>query len=70
MHNGVFLVLEEVIDFYDQGGGDDPNKSPLLKPLQLSDQEKEDLLEFLNSLSGSELNISPPELPAYQPMDG
>ena len=68
MHNGVFLVLEEVVDFYDEGGGDDPNKSPLLKPLNLTDSEKEDLVEFLNSLSGSELLISPPELPPYVPM--
>ena len=70
MHNGVFFVLEEVIDFYDKGGGDDPNKSPLLKPLELTDQEKADLLEFLNSLSGSEVNISLPEFPAYQPITG
>ena len=69
MHHGVFLVLEEVIDFYDQGGGDDPNKSPLLKPLRLTEQEKADLLEFLRSLSGSELIIAPPELPAYAPTE-
>ncbi len=69
MHHGVFLVLEEVIDFYDQGGGDDPNKSPLLKPLRLTEQEKADLLEFLRSLGGSELTIAPPELPAYAPTE-
>jgi cytochrome c peroxidase len=65
MHDGVFLVLEEVIDFYDQGGGDDPNKSPLLRPLGLTDVEKQDLVEFLNSLAGSELIIDRPELPPY-----
>ncbi len=69
MHNGVFLVLEEVIDFYDEGGGDNRRKSPLLRPLGLSDQEKEDLIEFLNSLSGSELKIESPELPPYVPTE-
>ncbi len=37
MHNGVYFVLEEVVEFYDEGGGDDPQKSPLMKPLGLSE---------------------------------
>ena len=65
MHNGVFETLEEVIDFYDQGGGDSPNKSPLLKPLGLTEDEKWDLLEFLESMSGDEIRMTPPELPKY-----
>ena len=69
MHNGVFLVLEEVIDFYDEGGGDDPNRSPLLKPLHLTEEEKADLVEFLYSLSGSEILVTPPDLPAYVPSE-
>ncbi len=69
MHNGVYFVLEEVVDFYDEGGGDDPQKSPLMKPLGLSDEEKGDLVEFLNSLSGSEVVISAPEMPPYVAMD-
>ena len=69
MHNGTFYEIEDVIEFYDEGGGEDPNKSKLLKPLGLTDEEKEDLLEFLDSLSGPEVRIDPPELPAYQPMD-
>jgi cytochrome c peroxidase len=67
MHNGVFETLEEVIDFYDQGGGDAESKSPLLKPLDLTEDEKWDLLEFLESMSGEEVRITPPELPKYQP---
>lgn len=70
MHNGIFATLEEVIDFYDRGGGEDPNKSPLLKPLGLTKQEKDDLVEFLKSLSGSEVLMARPDLPAYQSMDG
>ena len=55
MHNGVFDSLEKVVDFYSRGGGDDPNKDPRLKPLNLSKDEKTDLIEFLMSLSGDPL---------------
>jgi len=67
MHNGVFLTLEEVVDFYDRGGDDDPfgTKSPLVKPLRLTAQEKKDLVAFLDSLSGKELRPARPSLPAY-----
>lgn len=66
MHNGVFGTVEDVIDFYDQGGGDDPNQSPLIQPLHLSEDEKFELAEFLYSLSGSEIRIQTPKLPEYQ----
>ena len=52
MHNGVFESLEEVVDFYDAGGGDDPLKDPQLKPLGLAPNEKADLVAFLRALSG------------------
>jgi cytochrome c peroxidase len=69
MHNGVFGTLDEVIEFYNRGGGDDPNKSPFLKPLNLSDQEKKDLLAFLLSLSSDRpLIVEPPDLPDYAAM--
>lgn len=67
MHNGVFKTLREVIDFYDQGGGANPNKSPLIKPLKLTKDEKADLLAFLESLSGDPLSDRPPPLPSYGP---
>jgi cytochrome c peroxidase len=67
MHNGVFKTLPEVIDFYDQGGGKHPNKSPLLKPLKLTKDEKADLLAFLENLSGDPLADKPPPLPPYGP---
>jgi cytochrome c peroxidase len=52
MSDGSLKTLEEVIDFYDKGC--QPNKwlSPKIKPLNLSAEEKRDLLEFLKSLSG------------------
>jgi cytochrome c peroxidase len=53
MHNGIFATLEDVIDFYDAGGGDDPLKDSRLKPLGLIPSEKSDLIAFLQSLSGA-----------------
>ncbi len=69
MHNGVFETLQDVIDFYDEGAGEAANKSPLLEPLHLTQDEKFDLLEFLEHLSGDEIRMRPPELPQYQVMD-
>jgi cytochrome c peroxidase len=66
MHNGVFETLEDVIDFYDDGGGDAANRSPLLEPLNLTEDEKFDLLEFLEALSGDEIRVSLPVLPPYE----
>ena len=69
MHNGVFYTLDEVVDFYNQGGGEGPNKSELIKPLGLSDAEKKDLVAFLESLSMDEpLLMDPPKLPPYAVM--
>lgn len=55
MHNGMFKTLREVVDFYNRGGGTDPNKDPLLKPLRLSKKERGDLVAFLEALSGDRL---------------
>ena len=63
MHNGIFKTLEEVMDFYNKGGGDDPNKSEKILKLNLTDQEKEDLIAFLKSLTGNLPIISYPQLP-------
>ena len=68
MHNGVLATLGDVIDFYDRGGGEDANKSPLIEPLDLSDEEKGDLEAFLESLSGDELLMEAPQLPPYEPI--
>ncbi|MDP6344133.1 MAG: cytochrome c peroxidase [Alphaproteobacteria bacterium] len=70
MHNGAFYTLEEVVDFYDEGGGEnefEANKTKLLKPLNLTDEEKEDLLAFIEALSGDEIKMKNPKLPPYAP---
>ena len=52
MHNGRFDTLREVIDFYDRGGVPNELLSPLIRPLGLAEQEKQDLEAFLHSLTG------------------
>ena len=55
MHNGVFTTLEQVVDFYDKGGGAGlglkvPNQTLPFDKLQLTAQEKADLVAFIKSL--------------------
>ncbi|WP_210116053.1 cytochrome-c peroxidase [Hymenobacter wooponensis] len=56
MHNGAYRTLEEVIDFYDQGGGAGlglavPNQTLPADKLHLTAQEKHDLVAFLRALT-------------------
>ena len=56
MHNGVFNTLEEVIDFYNRGGGqgigiDLPLQTLPPDPLNLTMKEQEDLVLFLKTLT-------------------
>ena len=57
------VFLEEVIDFYNQGGEKNPWLSSRVKKLNLSDQEKKDLVEFLKSLNGKVTPVDMPSLP-------
>lgn len=52
MHDGRFGTLEDVVNFYNQGGIENPHRDELIIPLKLTDQEKHDLVEFLQSLKG------------------
>ena len=53
MHNGSKTTLEEVVDFYSKGAQPNPYLDREIRPLNLSDQEKSDLVAFLRSLSGT-----------------
>jgi cytochrome c peroxidase len=57
MHDGSLATLEEVVDFYDRGGGDAPEKSEALSALGLGPDEKRALVAFLCALDGSNLSI-------------
>jgi len=64
MHNGVFKSLDEVIEFLTGGRGDTPYKSSLIKPLNLTEDEKKALKAFLeHSLHGEITEIKTPEVP-------
>lgn len=52
MHDGRFKTLEEVVDFYNQGGIKNPHLDNTIIPLELTDQEKRDLVAMLKSLNG------------------
>lgn len=56
MHNGVYKTLEEVVDFYNEGGGvglgfDVPNQTLPEDKLNLSDREKKQLVAFMRTLT-------------------
>jgi cytochrome c peroxidase len=65
MHNGLFGTLADVVAFYNDGGGDAPNKSELIEPLELTAEEQSDLVAFLESLCGDQVTDEAPELPPY-----
>lgn len=55
MHNGSLSTLEQVIRFYNQGGFPNETLDSLIKPLNLSNQEINHLVSFLNSLTGDNI---------------
>lgn len=60
MHNGRFATLRQVVDFYDAGGIKNPHQDNTIISLHLTEQEKEDLVEFLQALSGEGWQMEPP----------
>lgn len=50
MHDGSFTSLEAVVEFYNRGGGANPNLDPILAPLNLSKDEVLSLVAFLKAL--------------------
>ena len=75
MHAGQFYTLEEVVDFYDQGGGENEftqrfgTKTPILQPLGLSASERADLVRFLEEISGDGVRMATPIVPSYRSGD-
>ena len=54
MHNGSIKTLREVLEHFESGGAAHPNKSDLMQPFSLSEQQKDDLINFLHSLTDEE----------------
>lgn len=64
MHDGSEATLEDVVEFYNKGGNANPHLSKDIKPLNLSDQEKKDLVAFMKALDGEIIPVALPKLPA------
>ena len=61
MHNGIYASLDEVIEFFDAGGG---KGNTVLKPLHLTPAEKGQLRVFLDEgLTGAPINFTYPKIP-------
>ena len=52
MHDGSLATLADVVEFYDKGGRANRNMIFPLRPLNLSADDKQALVKFLESLSG------------------
>ena len=52
MHDGAFSSLREVVEFYNQGGVPNELLSPLIRPLNLTDEEMDQIVAFMESLTG------------------
>ncbi len=52
MHNGAIGTLKEVVAFYNKGGIPNLQLDPFIRPLGLTHQEMADIVAFLESLTG------------------
>lgn len=63
MHDGSVATLSEVIDIYAAGGRgpgvDNPYKSPFIKGFEITDEEKDALIAFLQSLTDQQFLHEP-----------
>jgi cytochrome c peroxidase len=64
MHDGSLKNLDQVVSFYDKGGTPNKNLDSRMKPLHLTEQEKSDLVAFLNALTGE---VTPVQVPKKFP---
>jgi len=63
MHDGSLATLEQVIEHYDHAGVDRPSRADLMRPLNLTVQEKADLVAFLKTLTSEQDPTAVPVLP-------
>jgi cytochrome c peroxidase len=62
-HDGSAATLRDVVDHYVRGGDDRSNVSPDVRPLNLTEQDKQDLVAFMRSLTGERTAFVAPKLP-------
>jgi len=63
MHDGSEATLLDVVKFYDRGGNKNQWLSKEIKPLNLTDQDRADLVAFLEALTGDVRGTEKPTLP-------
>lgn len=63
MHNGMAVSLYDVVKHYESGGIDRPSRSPAMTTLDLSEQDRLDLVAFMQALTGMPEGDTPPKLP-------
>jgi cytochrome c peroxidase len=51
MHNASQKTLDDVIRHYEQGGIERPSRSPLMMPIKLSEEDRRDLVAFMETLT-------------------
>ena len=56
MHDGSLSGLSDVVDFYNQGGVENELRDPRIRPLGLSEEESSQLVAFLESLTGDNVD--------------
>lgn len=67
MHNGSAMSLYDVVKHYEAGGIDRPSRSAAIMKLELSEQDRLDLVAFLQTLTGMPEGEAPPTLPPAKP---
>jgi len=55
MHNGSLRTLLDVVRFYNQAGQKNPNLNNKIHPLDLNENEINQLVEFLRSLTSDDV---------------
>lgn len=63
MHDGSQKTLEEVVEWYAKGGHPNPHLDEKIKKIELSDQDKADLVAFMKACSGPFPEVETGRLP-------
>ncbi len=63
MHDGSQQTLEEVVEWYNKGGHPNPYLDKDVKKLDLTDQEKQDLVAFMKACTGPLPKVETERLP-------
>jgi cytochrome c peroxidase len=62
MHDGSLETLEEVMDLYNKGGEENPLLDSGIRPLNLTDEESADIIEFMKTLTSPQfMNAAAPK---------